>query len=414
MTEIIPSRRTPDAWTALEHLVLNDTRIRAAVAFVTDAGVAQLRSLLAVRSGVTLEIVARAADVTSPNALLTLRDDLGAAVSVVIGRHATAFHPKLWLFETHGRITVLSGSGNLTVGGLTGNDEQFELCTLAGDDASVSAQEERFERLTRHAVSLDAVEGTAIWLEWLNVIKQQQRHRNELDRLGRNLAARDPVLDRATDKSALIEDLDEIYRNAVDAKLPTESGRPYVPSRFKQAINRARDGADPVRLVTQMCRHRTDGFDIFFVNDRPDLAVERLVLDAGKPYHDLFSAKTRELSAERMATFRSGRSEPPPGAPSSTRPSMRHVSQNVTAKDIAAGQVRIPIGPTKRLLPADASDLDVVLRGRHLASCRWDPRFGSDQERSGLIRVGTAAASELLTAGDILDVVVVGSTVHLD
>ncbi|MEJ7876888.1 MAG: phospholipase D family protein, partial [Solirubrobacterales bacterium] len=140
MTEIIPSDTTPDALAAMERLVDENTTIRAAVAFATDAGVDILRGLVDGRRGVTLEVVARAADVTSPAALLALRDELGAAVSVVIGRHASAFHPKLWLFETGDVLTVLSGSGNLTSTGLRGNDEQFELATMAADGPEAAAQ----------------------------------------------------------------------------------------------------------------------------------------------------------------------------------------------------------------------------------------------------------------------------------
>ena len=243
VTEIIPSDTTADALAAMQRLVVEETTIRAAVAFVTDAGVDTLRRLVGRQPGVTLEVVARAADVTSPAALLALRDDLGAIVSVVIGRHAAAFHPKLWMFETGDVLTVLSGSGNLTSTGLRGNDEQFELATMAADGSEAAAQAERFERLTARAIPLDAIEGTAIWREWLDVIKQQSLSRRELARLGRNLALRDPQPDRAPDKAVLIEDLDELYRRTVEARLPTASGRAYVPSRFKQAIDRARRGA---------------------------------------------------------------------------------------------------------------------------------------------------------------------------
>jgi hypothetical protein len=89
-----------------------------------------------------------------------------------------------------------------------------------------------------------------------------------------------------------------------------------------------------------------------------------------------------------------------------------HRSQNVTASDIAVGQVRIPIGPTKSILPPTRQDVSVVLRGREL-TCRWDPR-NSDKERSGVIRVGKAAAAELLSAGDVLAVSVSDGDVRLD
>jgi hypothetical protein len=77
-------------------------------------------------------------------------------------------------------------------------------------------------------------------------------------------------------------------------------------------------------------------------------------------------------------------------------------SQNVTAKDIDAGQVRIPRGATKAILPRGRTDITVLLRGRIL-TCRWDPRYGPP-ERSGVIRVGKPAARELLQAGDVLAV----------
>jgi hypothetical protein len=89
-----------------------------------------------------------------------------------------------------------------------------------------------------------------------------------------------------------------------------------------------------------------------------------------------------------------------------------HRSQNVTANDIAVGQVRIPMGATKRLLPRNRQDIAVVLRGREL-SCRWDPRYGV-KERSGVIRVGKAAATALLAEGDVLMVSVREGAVHLD
>lgn len=81
-----------------------------------------------------------------------------------------------------------------------------------------------------------------------------------------------------------------------------------------------------------------------------------------------------------------------------------HRSQNVTANDIEVGQVRIPIGATKTILPPARQDIVVVLRGRKL-TCRWDPRYG-EKERSGVIRVGKAAAADPLSAGDVLAVTV--------
>jgi hypothetical protein len=79
-----------------------------------------------------------------------------------------------------------------------------------------------------------------------------------------------------------------------------------------------------------------------------------------------------------------------------------HRSQQVTAKDIDAGQIRIPRGATKTILPPERQDVLVLLRRREL-TCRWDPRYGPP-ERSGVIRVGKTAARELLRPGDVLNV----------
>jgi hypothetical protein len=79
-----------------------------------------------------------------------------------------------------------------------------------------------------------------------------------------------------------------------------------------------------------------------------------------------------------------------------------HRSQNVTRKDIEVGQVRIPIGASKTILPPVRQDIVVVLRGRKL-TCRWDPRYG-EKERSGVIRIGKEAAADLLSPGDVLAV----------
>jgi HKD family nuclease len=113
---LIPSEDLPDARSALAASIVSGSQITAAVAFVTQSGVRLLGDLLDSAPGTTLQLTARAEGVTDPEALLALRDDLGADVWVVIGRRARAFHPKLWLIEDADGMSVLSGSGNLTEG----------------------------------------------------------------------------------------------------------------------------------------------------------------------------------------------------------------------------------------------------------------------------------------------------------
>jgi GIY-YIG catalytic domain-containing protein len=87
-------------------------------------------------------------------------------------------------------------------------------------------------------------------------------------------------------------------------------------------------------------------------------------------------------------------------------------TQRVTAKDVEVGQIRVPRGPTKSVFPRERQHISVRLRGREL-TCRWDPRYGPP-ERSGVIRVGKAAARELLDLEDVLAVRIRGGQVELD
>jgi HKD family nuclease len=302
---LVPSDNNENAITTIENVIDGHAAIRVAVAFVTSSGVERLAAVLAGTENVALELTARAADVTEPQALLSLRDELGADVSVVIGRHARAFHPKLWLIERTGVLVVISGSGNLTEGGLVHNDEQFEVTEYEAGGSEAGAHHDRFELLTRHAQPLDVVENTAIWREWLDVRKKQARLRTEIRRLEENLNGRDPIPDRATDTASLIDDLQKIYDDTVEANLEQADGRRYYPTRLLVAINRARAGErDPVKLVADTIRRHTDGLDLLLAGGRVDLTLEWLVLDESKPYHDLFSVHSIELAHGRIEAFR--------------------------------------------------------------------------------------------------------------
>lgn len=221
----------------------------------------------------------------------------------MIGRDASRFHPKLWLARSSERLSVLAGSGNLTSAGLLENDEQFDLFQFPIDSVEASRQTERFERLTERAVRLDEVVDTTIWAEWETILIKQRRHRRELSRLEASLEKREIRSSRQKDRELLIADLMELYEITVAERLMTKKGRHYVPTRFLQGIRRAEAGGDPVQLVYRICRYQTDGFDVILDADRPDLTVESLVVDTTKPYHDLFTDSTRELSAERLNQF---------------------------------------------------------------------------------------------------------------
>ena len=130
MTDLVPSRHWPSGLAALEAAVEGARSLSVAVAFVTESGVAKLAGIVEPLGELDHEVVARAGGVTTPEALHALRDRLGAQVSVAIGSDSMRFHPKLWLARSESELKALSGSGNLTSGGLEDNVEQFELTKM--------------------------------------------------------------------------------------------------------------------------------------------------------------------------------------------------------------------------------------------------------------------------------------------
>ena len=77
-------------------------------------------------------------------------------------------------------------------------------------------------------------------------------------------------------------------------------------------------------------------------------------------------------------------------------------TQRVTAKDIDAGQIRVPRG-TKALLPAERTQIEVSVLGKRM-SARWDPRNGPDRPRSGIIRFGRGSLDHLVNEKQVFNV----------
>jgi HKD family nuclease len=278
--------------------------IKAAVAFVTDGGVELLAALLGDWSG-DLELVVRGAPVTQPSALVRL-SEMGAAVSAVIGPRAQKFHPKLWLSEGPAGVDVLSGSGNLTEGGMTENDEQFELIHLDPEEVELTAAHQlRFKTFQAHAVPLEQIKGGRYWNRWVEV---SARH-DEIERAAHEI---DQALAKEAgtpaENAQLYSDLLAIYETAKAEVTITEddgSERPYVATRFKQAIDRGRREGTLVPVVGRIVRGPTEGFGRLAEAGRRDLMVETLVLDESKPYHRFFTAKSKELAQANLDLYES-------------------------------------------------------------------------------------------------------------
>jgi hypothetical protein len=297
----VPANEIRDGHAALDRLLGGAVAVEIAVAFVSVDGARLLIDLLERHAVPDTALIARGAPVTDPDALVRLRA-AGIAVAVVTGPDARRFHPKLWLARAQGELRVLSGSGNLTHGGLRENREQFELVRVPAPSVVADVHERRFVELTAGAMSLDEVEGSAAWREWHWQLKHRRRLADEQRRLDERLAATAPV-DRAADKQLLQADLEDLYRRTVAAGLRRRDGQRYVPHRFREGIERARERRDPVSLVGRICHRQTEGFDVLLEADRPELTVEALVVDPAKPYHDIFSPETRSRSEERLRQF---------------------------------------------------------------------------------------------------------------
>lgn len=79
------------------------------------------------------------------------------------------------------------------------------------------------------------------------------------------------------------------------------------------------------------------------------------------------------------------------------------MTQRVTEADLEAGIIRLP-RPAKSLLPGERSEeMPMTLRGTDLTA-RYDPKRGSDRERSGVLRIGRAILSRLVKPGERLRV----------
>jgi HKD family nuclease len=300
---LVPSLQIPNGEAALDQLLAEARSVRAAVAFVTSGGVDVLAGLLDRHPHVeSVAIVARGAPITEPQALLALRARLGVDVAVIGGDGAPGFHPKIWLVESaSGELRVLSGSGNLTSAGLRDNREQFEVVRTS-DRVAIEAQRRRFDVLTEGSIPLDLFEGSIAWRTWTQQLDRRAEMEKRLAALDRELAE-SPAVDREAHKAQLMSDLWDLYERTLAARLIKDDGHVYNPSGFRLQLEGKRGPKEPVPIAASICKSGTDGFDTILKADRPELTVEFLVVDALKPYHDLFPAETRRVSAERLWRF---------------------------------------------------------------------------------------------------------------
>jgi HKD family nuclease len=298
---LIPSPEIQDGRAALERLLKQTRSVRAAVAFVTLSGVELLGECLGkARELEHVTIVARGAPVTERDALLALRDDLNAEVSVLAD---DAFHPKLWLFErVDATLGVLTGSGNLTAGGMIGNREQFEVLEFEDPDL-IAAHQRRFVELTADAIPLDRFVESIAWKTWVGQDRKREELENHLREMTREITE-SPAEDREPDKELLMNDLWAIHNETKAARLPKLEGSGiYDPSGFRLELEGHRGNGQPVSIACRLCRAETDGFRTIMKANRPDLTVEYLITNPQKRYHTLIPPDIREASERRLRDY---------------------------------------------------------------------------------------------------------------
>jgi hypothetical protein len=74
----------------------------------------------------------------------------------------------------------------------------------------------------------------------------------------------------------------------------------YAAVRYRNQILAGWDNNELVRTIARIVRKPTLGFSHLEKAGRPDLMLETLVLDSGKPYHRFFTKNTIETARQRM------------------------------------------------------------------------------------------------------------------
>ena len=152
-------------------------RLEFAVAYAKTSGTGALLRLPIPRA--SRAVVGLGFGLSDPPAVEQL-STAGLEVRVV-GDSAAAtaerFHPKLYLASRSRELVVLSGSANLTGGGLSSNVEQYEELTFADPSDEADEQRNRFEALWDHGTPLEALRRSGDWDDY----RQRARDRRLLE-----------------------------------------------------------------------------------------------------------------------------------------------------------------------------------------------------------------------------------------
>jgi HKD family nuclease len=152
--------------TRLRDAVAGASSLDLAVAHAKMSGVAELLASLPAH---TRAVIGLGFGLSDPEAVEHLAK-AGVEVRVVIDSltlSASRFHPELYVVTSTNEVTVFSGSGDLTAGGLRDNVEQFEELRFTIGAPEARAQHDRFEHLWDKGTDLAVVRRRGEWDEYI-------------------------------------------------------------------------------------------------------------------------------------------------------------------------------------------------------------------------------------------------------
>jgi HKD family nuclease len=150
-------------------------RFEFAVAYAKSSGVGELLGLRVPQR--SRAVVGLGFGLSDPHAIERL-DDAGVEVRCAIDASAlesATFHPKLYLASRAHELVVLSGSANLTGGGLRGNVEQYEELRFGVPSEDADVQQTRFEALWEYGAPLGDLRRSGDWDDYIERAKNRRR-----------------------------------------------------------------------------------------------------------------------------------------------------------------------------------------------------------------------------------------------
>ena len=260
---------------ALTAALQDATACDVAVAYAKTSGVA---AVLARLPTPTRAVIGLGFGLTDPDAIELLAT---TAEVRVVADSASRFHPKLYLAHRQSELVALSGSGNLTTGGLRDNHEQYEELRFPTNSSAADDQRARFAQLWDLGLPLAAAKRTPEWARYLALVEARRVHDREQRRIG-----------RTTRRIAVAAPRD---------RLPGYIGLTAAPWWDHQRTARYSDEAVFMRSAGsgRFRRLKPDGL-FFHLVTRPGRSEGERAIEGFSEYHDEFEQMTRAESWRRF------------------------------------------------------------------------------------------------------------------